>query len=110
MANRLSRLIDQAAELNPDLMTDVRRRLDRRFVQQRANAKNRGISWGLTFEQWRDWWLATGHVDARGRERGQWVMGRPFDSGPYELGNLLCLRAEDNVRQQNELRAGEYDP
>lgn len=108
MTNRLSRAISDTAALNPDLMVDVTRRLKRRFVQQRANAKNRGISWQLSFDEWRDWWLATGHVDQRGRQRGQWVMGRPYDSGPYVLGNLLCLRAEDNVAQQNELRPGEY--
>jgi hypothetical protein len=109
MTNRFSRLITETAALNPELMIEATRRLNRRFIQQRANAKNRGISWCLSFDQWRDWWLSTGHVDERGRERGQWVMGRPYDSGPYELGNLLCLRAEDNVSQQNELRAGEYE-
>jgi hypothetical protein len=110
MTNRLNRLISQAEVLNPELMLEATRGLRREFLQQRANARNRGIDWCLSFEQWRDWWLATGHVDERGRLRGQWVMARPFDSGPYEIGNLLCLRAEDNVRQQNELRAGEYDP
>lgn len=108
MTNRFARVIAETAAMNPELMLDATRRLGRRFIQQRANARNRGISWSLSFEQWRDWWLATGHVDERGRLCGQWVMGRPYDSGPYELGNLLCLRAEDNVSQQNELRAGEY--
>jgi hypothetical protein len=108
MTNRLGRAIAETAALNPELMLEATRRLDLRFRQQRSNAGNRGISWQLTFEEWRDWWLATGHVDERGRCTGQWVMARPFDSGPYALGNLQCLRAEDNVSQQNELRAGEY--
>lgn len=108
MLNRLAKVLTESADLNPELMRDVTRRLKRRFIQQRANARNRGVSWELTWDEWRDWWLATGRVDERGRMRGQWVMGRPYDSGPYAIGNLMCLRAEDNVRQQNELRAGEY--
>lgn len=108
MTNRFSRIINETAALNPELMVDVTRRLKRKFLTQRTNAKNRGVAWDLSFDQWRNWWLATGHVDERGRLRGQWVMARPYDSGPYALGNLLCLRAEDNVTQQNELRAGEY--
>jgi hypothetical protein len=110
MTNRFARLIAETAGLNPDLMRDATRRLERRFVQQRASAKYRGVEFRLTFEQWRDWWLATGHVDERGKLRGQWVMARPGDAGAYEVGNLECMRAEDNVRQQNELRAGEYEP
>ena len=105
---RLSRVLSEAAVLNPELMEEARRRLQRRFIQQRANAKNRGIEWCLTFGEWRDWWLESGHVDERGRCRGEWVMGRAGDTGPYALENLRCLRAEDNVAQQNYLRTGGY--
>jgi hypothetical protein len=106
---RLARILGEAAELNPELMREARRRLKRRFVQQRANARSRGIEWQLSFMEWRDWWLSTGHVDERGVHRGEWVMGRQFDVGPYALGNIQCMRAEDNVRECNEARAGEYE-
>jgi len=106
--SRLAKVIEQAAALNPELMRQVTRRLARRFVEQRASAKYRGVEFRLTFEEWRDWWLSTGHVDERGRHRGEWVMGRRGDSGAYEIGNLKCMRAEDNVTEQNHLRAGEY--
>ena len=109
MTNRFSRLINDTAALNPEFMLDATRRLERRFLQQRASAKYRGVEFLLTFEQWRDWWLATGHVDERGKLRGQWVMARHRDSGAYELGNIKCARAEDNVREQNALRPGEYE-
>jgi hypothetical protein len=109
MTNRLNRLIVETEALNPDLIRDVARRLKRKFLTQRANARYRGIEWRLTFEQWRDWWLATGRVDERGRLRGQWVMCRPGDRGAYELGNIKCALAEDNVTEQNMLRPGEYE-
>lgn len=110
MTNRFSRLIAETAALNPELMIDATRRLELRFLQQRASAKYRGVEFRLTFDQWRDWWLATGRVDERGKLRGQWVMARCGDRGAYELGNLQCMRAEDNVSDQNALRAGEYEP
>jgi hypothetical protein len=109
MTNRFNRLITETAALNPELMIEATRRLGLRFTQQRANAKCRGIEWRLTFEQWRDWWLATGRVDERGRLRGQWVMCRPGDVGAYELGNIRCALAEDNVTERN-VRMGEYEP
>src|ERR1035437_6539679 len=104
---RFERLISDAAALNPQRMIEARRRLKRRFLTQRANGKSRDIVWRLSFDQWCAWWIETGHIDERGRERGQWVMARPFDSGPYEIGNLVCLRAENNVTQNHKLRAGE---
>jgi hypothetical protein len=110
MSGRLARVLADTAGLNPELMVEATRRLKRRFLQQRASATYRGVEFQLTFEEWRDWWMATGHVDERGKYRGQWVMGRPGDQGPYAIGNLRCLRAEDNVTEQNELRAGEYRP
>jgi hypothetical protein len=96
--------------LNPELLVHVTRRLKRKFITQRVNAKNRGIEWRLTFEQWRDWWLATGHIDERGKQRGQWVMARPGDRGAYELGNIKCILAESNAIEGNQLRRpGEYE-
>lgn len=109
MTNRLGRALEQSAALNPELMVEAARRLHRRFLQQRANARYRDIDWRLSFDQWREWWLATGHVDERGRLRGQWVMARPGDCGAYEIGNIKCMRAEDNVIERN-VRMGEYAP
>src|SRR6202012_129392 len=98
------------AKLNPELMRDVTRRLERRYLNQKASSKYRGVEFRLTFEQWRDWWLATGRVDERGKLVGQWVMARRFDSGAYELGNIECKRAEDNVTERNaRCYPGEYE-
>lgn len=106
--SRFGRIINEMAALNPELMVDATRRMRVRFLQQRASAKYRGVEFLMTFEEWRDWWLATGRIDERGKLRGQWVMGRTGDAGPYQLGNIECMRAEDNVTMQNALRPGEY--
>jgi len=71
------------------------------WQHQKDNAKRRGIAFLLTFDQWRDWWLETGHYPERGRGKGKYVMARVNDAGPYELGNIKCLRYEVNAAEVN---------
>lgn len=71
------------------------------YTQHKSNAKGRGIEFLLTFEQWRDWWIATGKWDLRGRGRGKYCMRRHGDIGPYSIDNIFCGTNEDNVRDGN---------
>lgn len=72
---------------------------DKRAWQlHRNNAKQRGIEFKLTFEEWFCWWMETGHYMERGREVGKYVMGRKGDKGAYELGNIECVLANENSR------------
>ena len=68
-----------------------------RFLCQRYTAGLRGIKWNLTFQEWWDWWQATGHYHERGCKRGQYVMARPGDIGPYALDNIFCKTHIDNT-------------
>jgi hypothetical protein len=74
---------------NPDL---------RRYKVHRTNAKQRGVEFKLTFEEWLTWWQQTGHYHERGNKRGQYVMARKGDTGSYELGNIECIQAQVNSR------------
>jgi len=57
----------------------------------------------MTFEEWSELWQASGKWKQRGRRRGQYVMARFGDRGPYEVSNVrICLVAENT----NEMRAG----
>ena len=72
-----------------------------RYMQQRYNAtKNRKLVFNITFEEWWDWWQATGHYHERGRKLGQYCMSRIGDTGPYELGNIFC-----QLQNQNSIEA-----
>jgi len=71
------------------------------YTQHKSNAKTRGIDFLFTFEQWRDWWIATGKWDQRGRGRGKYCMRRRGDIGPYSIDNVFCGTNEDNVRDGN---------
>lgn len=76
----------------------------RQFQIHRASAKERGVEFKLTFEQWEKWWQESGHYQDRGRGIGKYVMARKGDLGAYELGNIECKLGSDNVREGNQTR------
>lgn len=71
------------------------------YTQHKSNAKTRGVEFLFTFEQWRDWWIATGKWEQRGRGRGKYCMRRHGDVGPYSIDNGFCGTNEENVRDGN---------
>jgi hypothetical protein len=83
----------------------------RKFSHQRHTAKERGIEWALTYDEWLFWWEQTGHFHERGCRRGQYVMARIGDVGPYSLENILCLRIDQNsVLPVHSSHPGEAHP
>jgi len=71
------------------------------YTQHKSNAKTRGVEFLFTFEQWRDWWVASGKWEQRGRGRGKYCMRRHGDIGPYSIENVFCGLNEENVRDGN---------
>lgn len=61
-----------------------------------VNARNAGIDFQLTFKQWWAIWCFSGHWHERGRHRGQYVMARTGDIGPYAVGNVKIILHEIN--------------
>ena len=72
-----------------------------KYMQQRTRARGRGIQWDLTFEQWYEWWQATGHWDERGKGHGKYVMCRIGDAGPYAIDNIYCASDLHNSVEGN---------
>lgn len=95
--SRLSHL----ASLSPDTHGGFKRGETpiRQFQIHRASAKDRGIEFKLSFEQWEMWWKESGHYHERGRGVGKYVMARKGDQGAYELGNIECKLGGDNIRE-----------
>lgn len=82
-------------------------KVKRVYRQHRGNAKLRGVEFELTLDEWVNWWeeqLGKDWMKKRGYRRGQYVMARPGDLGPYMLGNIECILAEDNHRNYNHAR------
>ena len=73
----------------------------KRYTQHKSNAKMRGVEFLFAFDEWKDWWVATGKWEQRGKLRGQYVMRRHGDIGPYAVDNVFCGVTEENVRDGN---------
>lgn len=54
-----------------------------RWSQQKGHAKERGIGFKLTFEQWWDIWQQSGYYHLRGKNKDSYVMSRYGDIGAY---------------------------
>ena len=73
----------------------------KRFANQKAGAKVRGIEWKLSFEQWLDWW--GDDLDKRGQRSWSLQMQRVADAGAYELGNIRKGTPKDNGRTRSHV-------
>lgn len=76
-----------------------RRRFLKRFGTHKSGARRRGIPFLLTFSEWLDIWEESGHLAVRGRRRGQYAMARYGDKGPYAVGNVRIILAEENAAE-----------
>lgn len=74
------------------------------YASQKSHAKQRDITFNITFDEWYDWWQATGHYHERGRNKSCYVMARYNDTGPYELGNIYCCTVQENTRYGLKLK------
>ena len=71
----------------------------RRYHQQKDNARKRGIEWGFTFSEWRDWWLTNDRCLRRGNSHRHLCMARKGDTGPYSPENVyLATKMENSNR------------
>jgi hypothetical protein len=67
-----------------------------KYIAQKRQAKQRGIEWQLTFDGWMDLWVQSGKWELRGTKRGQYVMGRRGDVGPYSKDNIYICECTQN--------------
>lgn len=69
----------------------------RQYSFQKCTAKYRGIEWQFTYDQWIDWW--GDDIANRGCRRGQLVMARNGDVGPYHPDNVRKITHGANVAE-----------
>ena len=70
----------------------------KKFKKQIRDASNRGIEWQLTFNEWYDIWIKSGHLEERGRKLGQYCMSRIGDIGPYSVQNVFIQLHSQNIK------------
>ena len=67
-------------------------------VNRCFNKKNRlgnPVLMKLSFDEWLQEWVKSGHWHERGKLTGQYVMTRIGDSGHYEVGNIVIIQREN---------------
>jgi len=77
------------------------------FRQQKASARRRGLRFEFTYDEWVAWWqhhLGDDWMSKKGCRRGQYVMARFKDKGPYTWSNTKCILSEDNHIEYNKNR------
>jgi hypothetical protein len=91
--------------------TDDERHARLLFGRQKRAAKNRNISWEMTFAEWFGIWESSGHWAERGRNAGGYVMSRNGDIGPYSAANVCIVTNKANfmeARSHAQRRDGVY--
>jgi len=71
----------------------------RKYCCHRNRAKRSGIEWELTYIKWYTIWVKSGHWHERGRKRGQYVMARYGDKGPYSEDNVKIITTSENLSE-----------
>lgn len=71
-----------------------------RYLTQKHRAKNRGIKFVISFEDWWELWKPHWHL----RKKAGMVMCRIGDSGAYEVGNVRIDTHGSNVREWQNIR------
>jgi hypothetical protein len=84
-------------------LTPELRKAKKAYWTQKYNALNRGLVMELTFEEWYDIWITSGHWEQRGRNADNYCMCRKGDKGNYSLGNVYIdtIAANTNDRKFN---------
>ena len=72
------------------------------YADQRRNSKKRGIDFQFTYEEWLDWW--GDDIINRGKQKGQLVMARHGDTGPYHINNVFKCDCSSNIIFANTKR------
>jgi hypothetical protein len=69
-----------------------------RYAKHKAHAKERGIEFDLTFEEW--WGIWEPRWAERGTHKDQLGMCRTRDQGPYAVGNIRLDTPKGNAAER----------
>lgn len=69
------------------------------YSTQKCTSRLRGIAFLLTFDEWLKEWIDSGHLHERGCKKGNYVMARFGDTGPYAVGNVKIITCGENVSE-----------
>lgn len=69
----------------------------RKYHAHKGVAKQRNISFELSYNEWIDIWIKSGKYHLRGAGHGKYCMSRINDVGPYSVVNVFIQPHAKNV-------------
>lgn len=72
------------------------------FHQKRSRAKERGIEWNLTLDEFIEFCNETGYMDTKGKTKTSASIDRIDPNKGYEIGNIQILSLSDNTKKMHE--------
>lgn len=60
-----------------------------KYIAHKINAKQKGIAFEISFDEWWEVWQKSGFWSQRGNKKGDYGMLRIGDTGPYKSGNVF---------------------
>lgn len=72
----------------------------------RNSAKQRRIHWDLSFPEWREIWLASGHINERGTTANSYCLARIEDELGFVKSNLKIVTRSDFLREVRDKNLG----
>src|SRR5215831_15469175 len=73
----------------------------RTYDLHKGSAKQRGIPFDLTYEEWLSIWTASGRMAERGSGLNQYCMARFNDEGGYSIDNVRIITNAENSAEQH---------
>ena len=96
-ATHLSRKrLKRSKRMGRDVMNEYKDRR-RKYKGQRNYAKQRGILWQFNYITWWKKWAESGKWNKRGHHKGEYVMARFRDKGPYSPINTRITTVQENL-------------
>ncbi len=96
-------LASASINMSKEIIMGIKQRPDykerHKYACHKSKAKQRGIEFNLTYEEWWHIWQKSGKWEQRGPNKGQYVMSRYNDIGPYEIGNVFIQPSVENRRE-----------
>jgi len=71
-----------------------------KFDNQKKSAAERGISFEFSYDDWIQYWIASGKWENRGPYKDQYCMARHNDIGPYNADNVKIITNSENVLER----------
>lgn len=95
---RLTSALARRSELAKARQLRYQRSPKGRYLRQKVHARERGISFLLTFDQW--WAIWAPQWEKRGKDQDQLCMARFNDIGPYAIDNVAIVPFADNLQRR----------